>query len=94
MAKNRRPFSVTFGRDTFHGRRGPENPDPGDGFAPYRDGLGTGYELVYFRGQYLEKLSIQKILDDEAAEQSVWENQQDDALLSQLGFGTDGSTLK
>lgn len=85
---------ITYGRDSYHGRSGPEYDDPGDGFAENRSYEGSGYELKLFRGVWLDHLSIQEIEDDEAAEQSVIENESDKEFLAKCGFGSDGTTLQ
>ena len=83
----------SYGRDERHARSGPEYTSPGDGYAPNRGYVGEGYELSLFRGQYLDKLSIQEILDNEAAEQAVREDISDRTFLAQMGFISDGTTL-
>ena len=93
MGKKQFPQTV-YGRDSFRGRSGPQYTDPGDGFAPNSGYEGSGYELQYFRGQYLDHLSIIEILDKEAAEEMVRESYLDREFLSRMGFGRDGSTLK
>jgi hypothetical protein len=92
MAKKHFP-RIVYGRDSYRGRRGPDDPSPGSAFAAATDSLGNGYELELFRGQYLERLSIVEILDREAGEQEALEHNLDQELLSRYGFGTDGSTL-
>lgn len=83
-----------YGRDERHGRSGPEYSTPGDGFAENSGYTGSGYNLKKFRGQMLDKLSITEILDDEAGEETARKYEEQQELLSEMGFGTDGSTLK
>lgn len=78
---------LTFGIDRYHGRRGDETVQAGGA-------KGNGYELLYFRGRWLEKISVQTILELEAAEHEVYKNERDNEFLSQMGFTSDGSTLK
>lgn len=85
---------IVYGRDDRHGRSGPDYSDPGSAFSTNTDDEGTGYELRPFRGEHLDKLSIAEILDDEAAEETVRMSESDQEFLSELGFGTDGSSLK
>lgn len=85
---------IVYGRDEYHGRSGPENPSPGSGFATPTGAQGSGYELIEFRGMFLDKLSIEEILDDEAAEESTRQDKLDREFLSSMGFITDGTTLK
>lgn len=86
--------AINYGRDDVHGRSGPEYTDPGDGFAENTGYEGSGYPLEYFRGQWVDRLSKQEILDDEAAEEEVRQFEHDQSCLSELGFGTDGTTLQ
>lgn len=91
----RRKLNKTvYGRDSYRGRSGPEYDEPGDGFAPNRGYEGSGYQLKPFRGEHLDKLSIQEILDIERGEEAARQAEATQELLSELGFGTDGSTLQ
>lgn len=91
------PTQLTTGRDSFRGRSGPENQNPGGGSKPYDAATanpGRGYDLELFRGRWLEKLSIVEIEDNEASEQAVEEDRSDREFLSKMGFIKDGSTLQ
>jgi hypothetical protein len=91
------PTQLTTGRDSYRGRSGPENQNPGGGSKPYDSATANparGYDLELFRGKWLEKLSIVEIEDDEAAEQAVEEDRSDREFLSKMGFIKNGQTLQ
>jgi hypothetical protein len=94
MKRKKFPIKIDYGRDDFHGRSGPEDTNPGSGFAPGRGGEGTGYALKKFRGKHLDHLSIEELKDNDAATQEVFEFNEDQKFISRMGFGTDGTTLK
>jgi len=106
MRKNR--GKIVYGRDDYHGRSAQEASDPHEGYdasglsgdtAAHAavDAVQTaagGYELKPFRGRFLDKLSIDEIEDIEAGEETARQDASDQEFLSEMGFGSDGSTLK
>ena len=90
------PTQLTFGRDSYRARGGPENQSPGGGSKPYdadTANAANGYQLEKFRGVWLDKLSIVQIEDLEAADIAVIQDNDDREFRSKMGFITDGSTL-
>lgn len=85
---------ITYGRDSRHGRRGPEYSDPGPDMAPNRGYEGSGQPLKKFRGVWLDHLSVIELEDLDAVEIELEKDRQDKEFISKCGFTTDGSTLQ